>query len=152
MAKKVSKKNSKIDDIRLLNVETAVNLMTSENSKMLQVHVFEDKEKKKSIFSAFFILGENGEPEQATKVMNLLKRKFINSANPIEVESIGDVEISFLVQHVDNNGAIDLTRPCKTPSEFIGTLKQYGISKLVKGQRLVKRFDFPVSIKSLGHE
>lgn len=60
------------------------------------------------------------------------------------------LEVTYLMQQIDTNGIQDITRPCKTMSEFIESLRQYGIKRVGKGQRLVKRFEVPFNIDSIG--
>ena len=149
MRKKKLNSDFSNDNVEQLTISKAVSVMSLNNSKMLQIHVFGDKKKTKACFAAFFILGEDGEPAEAIEKMKLLKEKWDEESAINKIELKGEMEISYLMQQIDTNGAHDITRPCKSVLEFIKSLKQYGINKLGKGQRLVKRFDIPLYIDSI---
>jgi len=140
---------SEDNNVEQLTISKAVSVMSQNNSKMLQIHVFGDKRKRKACFAAFFIIGENGEPAEAIEKMKLLKDQWDEKDATNKIELKGEMEISYLMQQIDTNGVHDITRPCKSLLEFIKSMKQYGISKLGKGQRLVKRFEVPLRIDSI---
>ena len=146
-----------MEDINKINVEevtipTSVSFLTKNRTNVLQFHVFKDKKKTDPVFVAFFIIGEEGEPQEAinqiTKLSNGWKKT--NKMPKVDVEV--EMDTSYLVQQFDTEGVHDFTRPCKSAKEFIQMMNQLGIKKLLKGQRVIKRIEIPLDVGKLGPE
>jgi len=129
-----------------LTISDAVSILSERGSTMLQFHVFGDNEKKKPIFAAFFILGGNSEAKEAITEMDKLKRKWDKKRSIPSVLVNGALELSYVMQQKDTEGVYDVSRKCKTPSEFINAMRQYGVKNLGKHCRIVKRIEIPISI------
>jgi hypothetical protein len=129
-----------------MTVSKAVTLLTENKSNMLQFHVFADDKKTKPVFAAFFILGEDGEPQEAIDTMTGLKTRWsLSSAKPkIEIEGV--METSYLIQQLDLEGPYAITRDCESLEELYMVAKQCGIGKLMGNQRIIKRIDIPLNL------
>jgi len=132
-----------------MNVSTAVTLLTEHKSNMLQFHVFEDETKKKPVFAAFFILGDNNEPKQAIDEMMKLRKEWSLRSNIPKIEIEGGMETSYIVQQIDTEGPYNITRKCKSLDELYMVAKQCGMHTLSNSQRIIKRIDIPLNL-SLG--
>jgi hypothetical protein len=132
-----------------LTIFEAVGILAASGSNMLQFQVFKDKEQRRPVFAAFFVLGEKGEPKEAIKEMTRLKKVWEEKNRIPSVIDKGSMEVTYVLQQIDTEGSYDISRKCDTSAEFLQLMRQCGIKKLDDNQRIVKRIEVPVDVSSL---
>ncbi len=131
-------------------ISEAIKMLTECGSNAIQFQVFEDKEKKKPTFAAFFVMGENGEPKEAVDYMTLLNNKWKKYNHLPKISAEGGTETSYVIQQIDTEGVYDITRPCKTVNGLMNLVRQDSIEKLGRKQRVIKRIEIPLIESCVG--
>jgi len=132
-----------------LNISEAVSMLVAKDANMLQFQVFKDEEKKDPMFAAFFILGEDGEAKEAIEEMTKLKEKWEQKKPFPVIKREGGMDVSYLIVQSDTEGNYDMTRSVPTVQDFMRSVKQYGIKKLLDSQKIVKRIEVPLRVPCL---